>query len=103
MNSYEKGRARKVLRSARDLVAQGWIRGYHRRKDDRCPEGYRYCAGGAIFEQQNRGFNSGDISCARSLFFRILPDGSRSIASWNDDKKRKKAEVLDAFERAMKL
>lgn len=91
MSDYE---AAEVLRYARDVVLaeeRNWIQGTRSYQD-------AYCAIGAIVEAKAQ-LPSYAVGTGASLVAVLGP----GIAAWNDTPGRSYSEVLDAFDRAIKL
>jgi hypothetical protein len=87
-----------VLRKARRLIKRGWCKGIMRR--------YRYgkvvghCALGAIVDAIGSPYGP-KHNDAVGRFENVIRTNS-SITTWNDSPFRRKAEVLAAFDRAIK-
>lgn len=84
------------LDEARALIEKGWTQGTF---SDRCGS---YCALGAVLEVTIR--DTGESSLTAGVLARAigLPD-LYSVPRWNDDPKRKKREVVEAFRKAAEL
>ena len=94
-----------TLRDARALVAQGWCQGHAKLlRDDK---GYDYCATGAIVEAAEQ-FGCGSHGLASGLPMRQAVEimeqvtGSELVNKWNDEDGRTQAEVLAAFDEAIR-
>lgn len=84
-----------VLRKARALIKKGWCQGVMRQY--RNGKIVKRCAFDAISEVVPIGSRVYPVMA----FERVLPKGI-SIANWNDSPHRRKAQVLAAFDRAIK-
>ena len=94
---------RQILVKARALIKKGWTKGrYHRKVGGRnC-----YCAAGAILRASggrvgglDSAWFTGGAAAARALCEAV---GAVCVPEFNDKKSRTKAQVLRAFDKAIK-
>lgn len=83
-----------TLIKARTLIKKGWIRGSFKR-EFKTGTRTRYCIIGAIRESSNKSLSKGEFFIQRMMPPHI------EITAWNDQKSRKKSEVIDLFDRAI--
>ena len=98
-----------ILKKARKLVEKGWTQGAYAKDgngrilffDDK--KAVKFCPLGAIGRVTGSLYNAEAVG-ARYAVIDSIEGGMLGfdIASWNDDKKRTKRQVLAAFDRAIK-
>jgi hypothetical protein len=93
-----------ILKKARVLIVRGWTQGSFARNARGRPvlanskRAVRWCAWGAL----DGAYWLGDSKALRLLKLSI-PGRVKSLSDWNDNPKRKKAEVLALFDSAIAL
>ncbi len=92
----------RILQRARNLVRYGWVKGTERRAT---MQGYSFCSIGAINAAGKGGTTS--LTAATRIFSEHVPNPYQNtpvgaIVSFNDAQKTRKADVLRAFDRAIK-
>jgi hypothetical protein len=86
-----------VLRQSRELVANGWHRGWTRKL---IGDKYHFCALGAMTEAWWSARDRVALSDVLSRFHAALPPGF-GVAGFNDAPGRTKEEVLAVFDKAI--
>src|SRR5438132_8158865 len=95
-----------VLKKARALIVRGWTQGWFARNSkgehtNPCAkDAVEWCLSGAIIKATPYSCDTNPFRTIRSSFRDRKP---RSLPRWNDNPKRKKAEVLALFDRAIAL
>lgn len=96
----------KVLRKARALVAKGWTQGTYARSKSGRPVKHlgraaaRFCAIGALDVAAHSSGDRFTYSDARDALRQAV--GVHLLPEWNDESGRTKADVLAAFDRAIR-
>ncbi|ORE90214.1 hypothetical protein ATO13_23301 [Stappia sp. 22II-S9-Z10] len=95
-----------ILRDARGYIERGWAQGDAARDDDgfactvESRKAVRWCALGAIGAAGRR-FPQRDRDTALTALYRAV--GTPTISFWNDSPRRTQADVLAAFDRAIRI
>lgn len=107
--SYETGEVAEILRSARDIIRQGWCQ--HRAQD-----GNKYCMIGAVFKAQTgQSYMNAPTPAGREALYLLMKSlpwtpvpenaqydwAAQVIPKFNDDDKTTKEDVLTVFDKAL--
>ncbi len=91
-------RVEETLRKAKRLVAKGWCKGRGVEFDKYGVQVVARCASTAITDAAR---STAVDEKARNIFSKAIK--RKDIPAWNDAKRRTQKDVLDAFDKAIKL